>query len=206
VVKKKKKKKKLLKDRERQGFAQRDRDREAVGGSGETGICTGREGKMGGQTGPTTDNADFIDDLDYTTSQPHASTSVSVKVPFFLSLFEFYPRGLEELRAIPWRKPIRYCTSGEWRRGGDGIPNHKKKRSRSVTLAGRHGIVLLSFFCVLHCVLFAGMRILWDLLEQQTSSRNSLLVSPTPTSQPEFITRSTMPCLPRSVTECLFKP
>jgi hypothetical protein len=108
VVKKKKekKKKKLLKDRERQGFAQRDRDREAVGGSGETGICTGREGKMGGQTGPTTDNADFMDDLDYTTSQPHASPpSVSVKVPFFLSfflsLFEFYPRGLEELRAIP---------------------------------------------------------------------------------------------------------
>jgi hypothetical protein len=93
VVKKKKKKqkKKLLKDRERQGFAQRDRDREAVGGSGETGICTGREGKMGGQTGPTTDNADFMDDLDYTTSQPHASPSVSVKVPFFLSLFEFYP-------------------------------------------------------------------------------------------------------------------
>ncbi|CAK9868811.1 unnamed protein product, partial [Sphagnum jensenii] len=34
---------------------------------------------MGGQTGPTTDNADFIDDLDYTTSQPHASPSVSVK-------------------------------------------------------------------------------------------------------------------------------
>jgi hypothetical protein len=65
------------------------------------GICTGREGKMGGQTGPTTDNADFIDDLDYTTSQPHASPSVSVKVPFFLSLSEFYPRGLEELRAIP---------------------------------------------------------------------------------------------------------
>ncbi|KAH9532856.1 hypothetical protein CY35_18G021400 [Sphagnum magellanicum] len=34
---------------------------------------------MGGQTGPTTDNADFMDDLDYTTSQPHASPSVSVK-------------------------------------------------------------------------------------------------------------------------------
>ncbi len=97
----KKKKKKLLKDRERQGFAQRDREREAVGGSGETGICTGRERKMGGETGPTTDNADFMDDLDYTTSQPHASSSVSVKVPFFLSLFEFYPRDLEELRAIP---------------------------------------------------------------------------------------------------------
>ncbi len=74
---------KLLEDQARQGFV------------------TGRERKMGGQTGPTTDNADFIDDLDYTTSQPHASPSVSVKVPFFLSLFEFYPRGLEELRAIP---------------------------------------------------------------------------------------------------------
>ncbi|CAM6040444.1 unnamed protein product [Sphagnum compactum] len=34
---------------------------------------------MGGETGPTTDNADFMDDLDYTTSQPHASPSVSVK-------------------------------------------------------------------------------------------------------------------------------
>jgi hypothetical protein len=38
-VTKKKKKNKLLKDRERQGFAQRDSDREAVGGSGETGFC-----------------------------------------------------------------------------------------------------------------------------------------------------------------------
>jgi hypothetical protein len=122
---------------------------------------TGREGKMGGQTGPTTDNADFMDDLDYTTSQPHASPSVSVKVPFFLSLFEFYPT-LEAERSSGLyleENPSGTAPLGNGG-GGDGIPNHKKKRSHSVTLAGRHGVVLLSFFCVLHCVLFAGMRIL----------------------------------------------